>query len=395
MIIFADRFIKQTLLLMKKIFTCCLLGFALSAMAQTSEQFSVATLNVDGLPKKILVFNVNADGPGDAGTSRIGKYFVQKSYDMVFMQEDFNYHEVLKVWLEDDYKLDEWTGDVEVLDHNIDFLHLQNHRFTCDGLMGCWKNDLTVTANPRTAWKENFGKFSHALDELVTKGFRRYEAILRGGQGVVVYNMHMDASDDADVDDGNDTKDKAARLAQWMQLKEDILSKLDSRPVIIVGDVNTLYKRDNVKKQFIDAINESGRATVSDVFIELKKGSKYPEYDPEARVKDEDLEVLDGETLDKILYINPTAGTQLKAISFNVDKDGYMYDGKPLGDHYPLSATFEVAAQTSSINTLPINMENASSNKELYDLSGRKVSQPHRGLYIEHIGEKTNKRIIR
>ena len=395
MIIFADRFIKQTLLLMKKIFTCCLLGFALSAMAQTSEQFSVATLNVDGLPKKILVFNVNADGPGDAGTSRIGKYFVQKSYDMVFMQEDFNYHEVLKVWLEDDYKLDEWTGDVEVLDHSIDFLHLQNHRFTCDGLMGCWKNDLTVTANPRTAWKENFGKFSHALDELVTKGFRRYEAILRGGQGVVVYNMHMDASDDADVDDGNDTKDKAARLAQWMQLKEDILSKLDSRPVIIVGDVNTLYKRDNVKKQFIDAINESGRATVSDVFIELKKGSKYPEYDPEARVKDEDLEVLDGETLDKIIYINPTAGTQLKAISFNVDKDGYMYDGKPLGDHYPVSATFEVAAQTSSINTLPVDVENASSNRELYDLSGRKVSQPHRGLYIEHIGEKTNKRIIR
>jgi len=380
---------------MKKIFTCFLLGFTMSAMAQTSEQFSVATLNVDGLPKKILVFNVNADGPGFAGTSRIGKYFAQKNYDMVFLQEDFNYHKVLEVWLEDDYKLDEWTGDVDVVDHNIDFLHLQNHRFPCDGLMGCWKNDLTVTPTLRTAWKENFGKFSHALDEMVTKGFRRYEAILRGGQGVVIYNMHMDASDDADVDDGNDTNDKSARLAQWMQLKEDILSKLDSRPVIIVGDVNTLYKRDDVKKQFIDGIAETGRATVSDVFIELVKGGNYPEYDPEARVKDEDLEELDGETLDKILYVNPTTGTQLKAISFNVDKEGYMYDGTPLGDHFPLSATFEVAARTSIINTLPTDGEDSSNSKELYDLSGRKVSQPHSGLYIEHHGEKTNKRIIK
>ena len=151
---------------MKRIITCCLLGCALSAMAQTSEQFSIATLNVDGLPKKILVFNVNADGPGDAGSSRIGKYLIKKNYDLVFMQEDFNYHEVMKVWLEDDYKLDEWTGDVEVVDHQIDFLHLQNHRFECDGLMACWKNDLTVTTSPRTAWKQNFGKFSHALDEL-------------------------------------------------------------------------------------------------------------------------------------------------------------------------------------------------------------------------------------
>ena len=67
---------------------------------QTDEQFSIATLNVDGLPKKILVVNVNADGPGDAGTARIGKYLMQKKYDLVMMQEDFNYHGVLSVLLE-------------------------------------------------------------------------------------------------------------------------------------------------------------------------------------------------------------------------------------------------------------------------------------------------------
>ena len=380
---------------MKKIITCCLLGCALFAMAQTSEQFSIATLNVDGLPKKILVFNVNADGPGDAGSSRIGKYLLNKKHDLIFMQEDFNYHEVMKVWLEDDYKLDEWTGDVEVVDHKVDFLHLQNHRFECDGLMACWKNDLTVTTAPRIAWKQNFGKFSHALDELVTKGFRRYEVTLKGGQRIVVYNMHMDASDDADVDDGNDTKDKEARMAQWMQLKDDILRQLDTRPVIIVGDVNSLYKRDDVKKQFIDGIAETGLATVSDVFIELKNEGKYPEYDKDAKLRDEHLDELAGETLDKILYINPITGTQLKPLSFNVDKEGYTYEGKPLGDHYPVSATFEITDRKTGIESTPLDQTTASGAKSMYDLGGRQVSHPHSGLYIERDGEKTNKRVIK
>ena len=64
---------------------------SMSVTAQeSSEQFSVATLNVDGLPKKVLVFNINADGPGDSGSARIGKYLLRKGYDLMFLQEDFN-----------------------------------------------------------------------------------------------------------------------------------------------------------------------------------------------------------------------------------------------------------------------------------------------------------------
>ena len=65
---------------------------------------------------------------------------------------------------------------------------------------------------------------------MITKGFRRYEVTLRSGDRIVVYNMHMDASDDKDEAEKNDTKDKEARLAQWIQLKEDVLAQLDSRP---------------------------------------------------------------------------------------------------------------------------------------------------------------------
>jgi len=55
----------------------------------------------DGLPQKILVFNVNAEGPGSAGSVRIGKYLYKRGYDLMFFQEDFNYHDELMAVLED------------------------------------------------------------------------------------------------------------------------------------------------------------------------------------------------------------------------------------------------------------------------------------------------------
>ena len=361
-----------------------------SVMAQeTSGQFSVATLNVDGLPTKVLVFKINADGPGDSGSARIGKYLLQKGYDLMFLQEDFNYHDIINVFVEDDYKFDTWSGNVGLDGHTIDFLHLQNHRYECDGLMTYWKNDLTVTPAPRVAWQQSFGKFSHANDEMVTKGFRRYEVTLRDGTRIICYNMHMDASDDKDEEDQNDGKDKAARMAQWTQLKADIMSKLDTRPIIITGDMNSFYGRDAVKTQFIDAINDSGLGTVSDVWVELKNGGTYPTENPQGEGT--------VETLDKILYINPTTGTKIKPVAYTLDKTGYMYDDKPLGDHYPVAATFQVVSKGSGIDNVTSLIENEQmiTDKTVYNLKGQRISQPQGGIYIERQGETFSKRIIK
>ena len=369
------------------LFILALMTIMTSLAQESGEQFTVATLNVDGLPQKLLVVNVNADGPGDAGTARIGKYLVKKGYDLVMMQEDFSYHGILSVWLEDDYKMDEWSGTLYVLDgsRKVDFLHLQNHRYACDGLLTAWKNDLQVTPAGRTPWIQNFGKFSHALDEMVTKGFRRYEVTLRSGDRIVVYNMHMDATDEKDEAEGKAGPDHDARMAQWAQLKDDVLQHLDSRPIIITGDMNSLYGRDDVKGQFIDAINQSGRGMASDVWVELQHSGIYPsESITEATASDE--------TLDKIIYINPTMGTNIQPVAITIDREGYLYDGKPLGDHFPVAATFQLMRRGSGIEELN---GTATGESQYYNLNGQHVSMPQKGIYIELQGKKAEKRIIK
>ena len=211
------------------------------AMAQSDNgSFSIMTLNVDGLPGKLLFFDVNENGPKSLGSEAISLYMAAKDCDIVAMQEDFNYRWELWSCLIFGYQHDEWTGgiDLETLT-NEDLIHPQNVKLKCDGLNMAWKRQCQSTAYERVAWNRNFGKFSHAGDDLITKGFRRHEITLQDGNEVVVYNMHMDSSDPRDIRLNNEAKDRETRLSQWEQLRQHIMERLDSRPVVVVGDMNS------------------------------------------------------------------------------------------------------------------------------------------------------------
>ena len=178
-------------------------------------------------------------------------------------------------------------------------------------------------------------------------------------------------------------------MAQWAQLKADVLENLDSRPVIITGDLNSLYGRDDVKGEFIDAINETGRGTAHDVWVELQQNGVYPTAKTEAEAGDE--------TLDKIIYINPTEGDKIQPVSVSIDREGYLYDGKPLGDHWPVAAKFQVASH-DVVGISEVGFDGReSSNSSIYTIDGRKVwnSSQRKGLYIEQNGENTKKRIVK
>lgn len=362
--------------------------------AQQTEEFTLASLNIDGLPQKILVFNINADGPGAEGSTRIGKYLSKKDYDIICMQEDFNYHDVIVPWLEDNYRVDSCGGriDYDVKDANIDLRYPQNIKFPTDGLSIAKKNNIVMTDSKRVAWDKNFGKFGHSFDAMATKGFRRQELMLPSGTQIVVYNMHMDASENIDEQEGKDSLDRDARISQWIQLREDILARLDDRPVVVAGDLNSYYCRDNVKKEFIDAIEATGKGQVADVWIEKVKQGKYPEYtNAKGMITDAKGRVFNGETPDKILYINPANGTHLKAVSCVVDSTDYQYNSKMLGNHYPLVATFAVVRSKTAID--PVRSTSQEADATYFNMNGQRIMAPAQGLYIERKGKSTIKRI--
>ena len=360
---------------------------AVCAFAQSNQTFSVTTLNADGLPAKILFVSVNEEGPGEKYTKVISQYLTDHQSDFIGLQENFNFNDELYSVASSVYDRDEFSGNLDVATFNFTTL-----KVPCDGLSAFWKKQHKAEME-RVAWNENYGKFDHSNDDLCTKGFRRYELTTENGIELRLYNMHMDASSDEDEAAGKDGPDRECRLKQWIQLRDDIMAHLDDKPVIVLGDMNSYYARDEVKANFIDAIEESGHATVSDVWIELQRNGEYPAHEEGPVMKDEDHGWFrKGETLDKILYINPIDATRrLRPITVNIDRTGYVReDGSPLGDHFPLSASFviEDATTVEALITDP-----HATIQAIYTPDGRKHATLQRGINIVRWSDGTTRKI--
>ncbi len=313
--------------------------------------FSVCTLNVDGLP---AMPHINDDGPGTEFTPVISRYLADKAFDFIGVQENFNFDPELGRHLIANYDHDNWAGGMTIDNLFNDHVHVAV--FHTDGCKAWWRSHHSVVRTDSVRWNDRYGYADHCLDEAATKGFRRYEITTTDGYQLVVYNMHMEASERWDEVGGTDDEDRACRLKQWIQLREHIFSKLDTRPVLVIGDFNTYYCRDDMKANFIDAINASGRATCGDAWIEKCRGGVYPKLEDDKKIKDDGDYLgwtIRGEMPDKILYINPTGGHSVELLSCTYDNaqnsrdyfkpSGYAKDHEePLGDHFPLFATFRL-----------------------------------------------------
>lgn len=305
--------------------------------------FSVCTLNVDGLAIG------NDEGPKEALTPAIGQWLVNGDFSFIGVQEDFDYDAQLTQPLADAYEYDLWGSGMM----NNPQMSLEEGgenglaRFNTDGVKGFWKKSLTGARTDSVRWKDNYGYFAHSWDENVVKGFRRYEISTPEGRQLVIYNMHMDAGDEAEELAGLDEEDRKARMSQWRQLRDYVMEHLDQRPVIILGDLNTYYVRDSVKSQVIDVINQSGRATITDAWIQQEKNGQYPAMGDTRIQADSPTSgwTVNGEAPDKIFYINPKGATcklELDSVVFH-NKNYFREDGvTPLGDHFPLSAHFRI-----------------------------------------------------
>lgn len=290
-----------------------------SANAQRSYTFNATALNVDGLPNSILGIEINPDGKEAAGASELCGILANSGWDIVGFSEDFNFHsELVSAPASTYYNFGAHGGGVSGLSNSTDGLG-----FAC-------AKRFTMAGGTKVAWNDHYGETDHGADGLITKGFRIYNVTLAQGVVVDVYVLHMDAEDSAE--------DIAARKKQLTQLATYIKNNHNDQPVIILGDTNCRYTRDELKTAFVDVINADSRLEIKDAWVELMWGGTYPTYGSGAMMTHE-YGMQKGEIVDKVFYINTTASNlKLKANSYLHDESVTTSDHKPVVVNFTLTA---------------------------------------------------------
>ena len=302
----------------------------------TTGTFTAATMNVDGLPQKILLVELNGDGPGSSGTTAISKKIAAAGWDLIGVSENFNYNTQLMSALSG-YSSGTHRGKITGLSNKTDGLNL------------IWKNTIAVTGEKWTAWNNEYSTgilgTGNGADSMIDKGYRYYQATVAEGVNVDIYILHMDAASDAG--------DIAAREKQLAQLVTAIKASNNGNPIIIMGDTNSRYTRENLQTILIDGINADSRFTIQDAWVEKVWDGAYPAYGSLPLVAADKITAEDiaagvqprsypeAEVVDKIFYINNTdSDVTLEALSYTI-ATGFTNDsGKALADHWPVAVEF-------------------------------------------------------
>ncbi|MCQ2178348.1 MAG: hypothetical protein MJY42_05645 [Bacteroidales bacterium] len=329
-----------------------------------SVSLRVATFNVDGLPVSIALgavlgrivkgfdisgiridddnnIYINEGGPGAEGSKLLSAAIDGKKWDVFGFNEDFNYHN--EVWsCLDEYSMGTYQGSFGA--SGLEYLSLmwkvlaQKPLFSIDGLeFGVRSDCFSISGEKIVSWNSDavYGYFSNDSDELTKKGFRYYKVdVDRDGVSAQVdfIILHADAGDAAE--------DINARANGYAQLLNFIKGLDSTAPLIMMGDWNTLYYRDDFKALFIDKLNAMSGISVADAWVECCNGGVYPEYGSEGRIP---FAIASREELDKILFLNRDASpVALSAVSMNNVTDFVDDGGNQISDHYPAEAEFRL-----------------------------------------------------
>lgn len=205
---------------MKKAFSVLLaalfvFGCACPVFAQESAEtgtFTLVNYNVDGLP--IPKFLSSTRRSPSTCSKLIGQKLKQLNADIYAVQEDFNYHSIVKRGLDADYTT----------------LHNGGVPFG-DGLN--YYSALPLYNVYRETWNEANGIFTDGSDELTPKGFLCSSFAIAEGVYLDVYNLHADAF--------GSEEDAQARTAQYEQLMAFVNKYSAGHAVILTGDFNAYF----------------------------------------------------------------------------------------------------------------------------------------------------------
>ncbi|MGN9757909.1 jacalin-like lectin [Streptomyces sp. SD31] len=268
---------------------------ATPAAAATTGSFNVLTYNVAGLPEGLSSGHPEKNTP--LISPRLG------AYDIVNVQEDFNYHAAL------------YAGD--------------NHPYRTATSGGVPFGDglNTLSDHPfedfeRVKWNKCTG-----TNCLTPKGFSLARVRLAEGVFVDLYNVHANADDTADA--------LAARRANIEQLSDFIQTNSSGNAVIVMGDTNTRYTRsgDNIRT----LADENG---LTDAWVQLAKGGVRPTQGADALVCPTTAPPNGCEVVDKVLYRGSRLLT-LDATRYNNEWASFLDSaGGNLSDHFPHTVDF-------------------------------------------------------
>lgn len=262
------------------------------------DTISLMTYNVAGLPQGI------SSGDPINNTSEIGRRI--NEYDIVQVQEDFNYNHLLYGTAKHPFKTTP-SGPVPF----------------GDGL-----NTLSrykVSNLKRFKWNQCNG-----TDCLTPKGFSYSQIEIAAGVTVDFYNIHANA--------GSAEPDLEARRRNIAQICAYIDANSEGRAVVVMGDFNCRYTRE------ADDIRLFLERGFSDVWIELVRGGVVPDKGaPSLTGCSASATSPDCETVDKILY-RSNGQVIMTPLEFQKPREAFMRDGKELSDHIPVYASmrFEV-----------------------------------------------------
>lgn len=337
-------------------------------MAQ-KKTFTAACLNVDGLPPTVRaagVVNVklNPEGPQETGTLQMSKLVSQKGWDFFGVSENFNYNTQLMSEIGGIYNTGTYRGAIPSSVTNVVPYLAGNKWFDTDGLNLLWRSNISVSDEAWYLWNKRNGITEDGADQLIAKGFRYYTVRIAAGLEVDVYILHMDAE--------TTPADNEAREIQMTQLVDMILASDNKRPIIIMGDTNCRYTRDNLKGLMFERIKADERFDIHDPWIDFPRRGVMPTLGAGSIMVPGHFDGTNheafqtGEVVDKIFYINNTdASAKLTAKSYLHDTDFTWPDGSEISDHYPIVIEFEIENANNKLTGGECYLRNVGTGKFL------------------------------
>ncbi|GAA0580035.1 jacalin-like lectin [Paractinoplanes ferrugineus] len=279
------------------------------ASAASGGTFTALSYNVAGLPEIVS----SAPTPRASATTAIGRRLA--AYDIVHVQEDFNYH--ANLYAADTHPVRTPTSGGAAIGSGLNTL--SNYSYDADDFERVRWNSCQLDSG----------------DCLTPKGFTFMRQRLAEGTYVDLYNIHTNA--------GTNDGDLASRADNLNQLSAFIATHSAGNAVIVMGDSNTRYTRAQ------DTIAEFTAANgLTDAWVKVERAGVAP-------VKGTDPLLCDGtaitdtcEVVDKVLYRGSRLVT-LDATDYHNEHAAFLEDGTGLmlSDHDPVSVKFAWSANAA------------------------------------------------